>query len=121
MDCDICGRDCKEKRRIGKKFYCRDCEYALDYPKFVVTSPWGLMHRGIFDIRQQKVIQGGIKSLERCGFRLYNHKKFLKSGPQYHHSDVYTFRYFGNVICRRLVRTQRVWPKHFRECALPCR
>jgi len=120
MICGVCGRDAKKSRVIDKKFHCRDCEYALSHPKLVVTSPWGLMHRGIFDSKG-KVIQGGIKSLERCGFRLYNHKQFLKSSMQYHYSNVYTFRYFGNVICRRLKGIQQVWPKHFRECALPCR
>ena len=122
MECEVCGRTgIFSKRKIDGKFHCRNCEYELELPKFVVTSPWGISHRGIFDNSNNRVIPGGIKGLERCGFKLYNHKRFLKSTPRFHYSNVYTFRYFGHVICRRLTRTQKIWPKHFPVCVLSCR
>jgi len=115
MICGICKRDMPTVRVIDAKFHCSDCEYELlGLPQLMVARSWGYGGMHIFDSVTKRVVRGGLKTLEKCDFVLYNHKHFLKSCIKYLYQDEYILRYFGTKKCKRFPKV--TWPVNFVPC-----
>jgi hypothetical protein len=115
MICEVCDQQTDTMRRIDEKFHCPLCEVKNYPPIFQVTTPWESVTGNIFDPYTNRPIRGGLEMLKRCGFKLYNHKEFLVSPPKYKYQHVYTFRFFGQLRCRR-IRDKRIWPDNYKMC-----
>lgn len=114
----ICHR-CKTPNGIlwshAGMYFCDDCVRYRTPPILTLTRLWSQDTSRFYNPKIKAFEPMATHELYDCGFMLYNHKKFMSQKVNSFFSDIFVFRFFGNVVCNK-IKDYDYWPIDFREC-----
>lgn len=112
MLCSYCSKDTTTPIIQGNRVLCPPCDQIINPPVFLLTRLWTTT--SLYNPISKHYMPGGIRTLEACGFKLYNRKIFFNKTVSPVYQEILVFRYFGNVACN-LIEDYN-WPLHKIKC-----
>lgn len=117
MVCSNCGKDVSTPILTNTHKLCSSCYSAANPPVFLLTKLWTTT--SLYNPISKQYMPGGIRTMEACGFKLYNRKIFFSKVVSPVYQEILVFRYYGNVACNLIADYE--WPSHKIKCrAINC-
>ena len=115
ISCQICKEPADNTIAADGTIYCDECFYKSRPPILILTTLWDSNDTSLYNPRTLQFECLTRHGFERCGFHLFNEKIFHlpKFSVMYH--KVLTFRYRGNLRCRK-IEGYDYWPKNSKTC-----
>ena len=100
MKCYNCDDVTVTPVKYKSHYLCPRCFNRTRLPTYTLTKLW--TGNTLYDPKSGRYFGDAVEVLTRCGFKLYTKKVFANKEANGLYSEIWTFRYFGNVACRLL-------------------